>query len=132
MLWECLMKHHREDTMGLVVRSRCHGQAEAEVDSIYPLNQEIKSGKRGQRDKLYKKVDKLPNAPPSKILLEDRSQVESEAVGFFTNLLQGFHQSSDVLGDSPFQPDFPDLENFLQGLGKLTPEQAGNLTKEVS
>ena len=85
--------------MGLVVRSQCHGQAEAKVASIYHLNREVKRGKQGRLDKLYKKVDNGPIAPPSKILLEDRSQVESEAVGFFTNLLQGFHKSADELGD---------------------------------
>lgn len=37
-----------------------------------------------------------------------------------------------MLGDSPFEPDFSDLEYFLLGLGKLTPEQAEALTKEVS
>ena len=67
-----------------------------------------------------KKVDKGPYAPPSKILLEDWSQVESEAVGIFTNLLHGFHRTADALGDSPFQPEFTGLEYFLQWVGNHT------------
>ena len=131
-LRKSLMEHHREDTMGLVVRSRCQGCLEAEVASIYHQNQGVKRGKPGRLDKLAKEVDRGQNGPPSKILLEDQSQVEEEAVTFFTNLLQGFHKTADELGDSPFEPDFSDLDFFLQGLGKLTPEQAEELVSEVT
>ena len=58
--------------------------------------------------------------------------MEEEAVTFFTNLLQGYHKSADLLGDSPFEPDFTDINYFLQGVGKLTPEQAEALVSEVS
>ena len=54
-----LMRYLWEETMGLVVRSLCHGRAEAGVD-------------RG------------PNAPPSKILLEDWCQVGKEGVDFLS------------------------------------------------
>ena len=121
------MRYNREDTMGLVVRSRCHGCLEAKVALIYHLNQGIKRGKCGRLDKLAKEVNRGQNVPPSKILLEEQSQVEKEAVTFFTNLLQGFHRSRDELGDSPVEPDFTDLNFFLKGLGKLTPEQAEEL-----
>ncbi|MCP3679353.1 MAG: hypothetical protein GY782_03435, partial [Gammaproteobacteria bacterium] len=131
-LLESLMRYHREDTMGLVVRSRCQGHLEAEVASIYHLNQGVKRGKQGRLDKLAKEVNKGQKGSPSRILLEDRSQVENEAVTFFTNLLQGFHKSADELGDSPFEPDFSDLDFFLQGLGRLTPEQAEELVSEVT
>ena len=67
------MRHHREDTMGLVVRSRCQGHLEAEVASIYHLNQGVKRGKQGPLDKLAKEVDRGQQGPPSRILLEDRS-----------------------------------------------------------
>ena len=99
---ECLLRHHKKDTMGLVVRSWCQGRAEADISPIYHLNQEVKRGKRGQLDKLYRKVDNRPNTPPSKILLENRSQVENEVVSIFTNLLQGFYRTTDMLGASPF------------------------------
>ncbi|MCP3680390.1 MAG: hypothetical protein GY782_09150, partial [Gammaproteobacteria bacterium] len=131
-LRESLMRYHREDTMGLVVRSRCQGRLEAEVASIYHLNQGVKRGKQGRLDKLAKEVNKGQKGSPSRILLEDRSQVEDEAVTFFTNLLQGFHKSADELGDSPFEPDFSDLDFFLKGLGRLTPEQAEDLVSEVT
>ena len=58
--------------------------------------------------------------------------MEDEAVTFFTNLLQGFHKTADEPGESPFEPDFSDLDFFLKGLGKLTPEQAEELVSEVT
>ena len=39
------MRYHREGNLGLVVRSRCYGLAEAVVASIYHLNQDVKQGK---------------------------------------------------------------------------------------
>ena len=78
-LRECLIRYNREDTMGLVVRSRCQGRLEAEVALIYHLNQGIKRGKYGCLDKLAKEVNRGQNDPPSKILLEEQSQVEEEA-----------------------------------------------------
>ena len=59
-LRESLKRYHLEDTMGLVVRSRC--------------------------------------------------QVEKEVVDFLTNLLQGYHCTPDLLGASPFKPDFTYLK----------------------
>ncbi|MCP3678767.1 MAG: hypothetical protein GY782_00035, partial [Gammaproteobacteria bacterium] len=111
-LRESLMRYHREDTMGLVVRSRCQGRLEAEVASIYHLDQGVKRGKQGRLDKLAKEVNKGQKGSPSRILLEDRSQVEDEAITFFSNLLQGFHKTADELGDSLFEPDFSDLDFF--------------------
>ena len=122
----------QEDTMGLVVRSRCQGRAEAEVASLYHLNRVVKNGKRGRLDKLAKLVDRGPNVPPDRIVLEERGQVKDEAVNFFTALLQGHHRENGTLGDSPFEPDFKDLNYFLKGLGRLSPEQAVILENEVS
>merc|ERR1712239_79573 len=65
--------------MGLVVRSRCQGCLEAEVASIYHLNQGVKRGKQSPLDKLAKEVDRGQQGPLRKILLEDRNQVENEA-----------------------------------------------------
>merc|ERR1712239_120910 len=59
--------------MGLVVRSRCQGHLEAEVASIYHLNQGVKRGKQGRLVKLAREVDKGQKGSSGRILLEDQS-----------------------------------------------------------
>ena len=50
----------QEDSLGLMVRSRCQGQAETKVASIYHLNRGVKNSKEGWLDKLAKMVSKGP------------------------------------------------------------------------
>ena len=66
------------------------------------------------------------------LVVRSRCQVEKEVVDFLTNLLQGYHCTPDLLGASPFKPDFTYLKYFLKGVGQLTPEQAKTLTKKFS
>ena len=79
-----------------------------------------------------KLVYRRPNVPPDRIVLEESGQVKDEAVNFFTALLQGHHRENGTLGDSPFEPDFKDLNYFLKGVSILSPEQAVILENEVS
>ena len=120
----------QEDSLGLVVRSRCEGWAEAEVASLYHVNRVVRRGKRGRLDKLAKMVDRGPNVHLDRIVL-CCVQVKDEAVNSFTALLQGHHRENWTLGDSPFKPDFKDVNYFLKELGRLSPEQAVILENKV-
>ena len=122
-----------EDSMGLVIRSRHGGLLETEKASIYHLNRQMKEGRRGRLDKLSKLV-KDENGEDSKIILEDRSEVEEEAVGFFKNLFQGYHRRGGKPGPTPFEPDLSkqSLDPFLEGLGTLSQQEAEEILKEIS
>ena len=59
----------------------------------------MKDGKKGQLSKLARlekdkdgNVLKDKDGKGRKVILESRKEVEEEAVGFFSNLFQGFHK----------------------------------------
>ena len=119
--------------MGLVIRSR-HGEfLESEKASLYHLNKQLKDGKKGRLDKLAK-LEKDENGKPRKVVLEDREEIEKEAVGFFADLFQGFHRRGGELGNSPFEPDLSSdsLEPFLEDLGSLSQQEADEVLKDIS
>ena len=83
----------KEDSLGLVVRSRDQESSEQEKASLFHLNREVKKGKLSRLDKLAKIVVKHKNGVEieEKIILHEREQIEEEVVGYFTKLFQGYH-----------------------------------------
>ena len=51
---------------------------------------------------------------------------------FFTQLFQGHHRANEILEDSPFEPNFSNLDMFLNGVGKLSQSEASSLTVSIS
>ena len=110
------------DNMGFVIRSREKENAECEMASLYHLNRETKKGQSNNMAKL--KIDGVE--------VENRAQVEEEAVQFFMKLFQGHHGKNGVDTGKQFIPDFTHLQEFLSDLGSLDDATRDKMEKEVS
>ena len=109
------------DNMGFVVRSREKENAECEMASLYHLNRETKKGKSNNMTKL--KIDGSE--------VENKTQIEEEALQFFTKLFQGHHGKKGVDTGKMFVPDFTHLQEFLQDLGRLEDASRNKMETEV-
>ena len=100
------------DNMGFLVRSRFKENQEVERASLYHINREKKNAQGGNLEQLVinGKVE------------TDRDKVEKEVTSFFGKLFRGQHGRNGADTGKSFQPDNTHLDDFLQGLGKLSPQ----------
>ena len=110
------------DNMGFVIRSREKENAECEMASLYHLNRETKKGQSNNMSKL--KIDGM--------VVENQTQIEEEALQFFTKLFQGHHGKNGVDTGKMFTPDFTHLQDFLKDIGSLQDESRDNMETEVN
>ena len=110
------------DNMGFMVRSRFKENQEVERASLYHINREKKNAQSGNLDKLF-----INGKIETK-----RDKVEIEVTNFFGKLFAGFHGKNGVETDKPFEPDFEHLGEFLEGLGKLSPQSREAVEKPVN
>ena len=71
----------------------------------------MRNGQKSRLDKLAKEVEVEKNGKKEKtrIILEEKEEIEKEVTSFFTNLFHGFHSKNGSIADKPFTPDFTDL-----------------------
>ena len=129
-----LLDFYREDSMGLLVRSRHQETSEHEKASLYHLNKQIKNGKISNLSKLCKEVlvEKDGALIKERIVLDKREDIEVEVLSYFKTLFQGYHTSNGEVSTEPFSPDFSNLDYFLQGVGQLDPGDSQGLTQPIT
>ena len=110
------------DNMGFVIRSRFKENHEVERASLYHINREKKHAKVGNLSKLMinGKVE------------TDRAKIEKEVLGFFGKLFHGHHGKNGEDMGEPFKPDYTHLDEFLEDLGKLSPNSSNIIEKPVT
>ena len=111
-----------KDTMGFIVRSRFAENQEVEKASLYHTNREKKNAQGGNLESL------MINGRVE----TDRKKIEPEVVNYFGDLFAGFHGKNGVNTGKPFAPDYSDLDEFLEGLAKLSPESRDAIEKPVT
>ena len=111
----------RKDSMGFKVRSRFKENLECERSSLFHVNREKK--KSGQRT-----ISKLLVGGEE---VEDREIVENEVCSYFESLFSGHHRRGGVNVGEVFQPDFTNINEFLEGIGKLTEASKAKVEAEV-
>ena len=102
-----LKKMNQEDAFGFVVRSRHQELAEQEKSSLYHVNRELKKGNRSILDS----IAEIKNN--ERIIITDRRKIEQMTVTFFSHLFQGHHRSNGPMENTPFSPDFSNIDRFL-------------------
>ena len=112
----------REQSMGFKVRSRYKENLECERASLYHVNREKK--KSGQRN-----ISKLL---VEGVEVEDKDTVENEVCNYFGALFGGHHRRGGVNVGRPFEPDFTHINEFLEGLGKLSDASKAKVEKEIN
>ena len=63
---------------------------------------------------------------------EDRNSIEEELCGFFGDLFHGHHRNGGVTEDKTFEPDFIHIDEFLEGIGKLSEESKADIEKPIN
>jgi exonuclease III len=106
-----------EEAMGLVVRSRYKGAAEAERASLFHMNREQKNAKKNNLSSLM--IDGK--------VTTDRTRIEEKVKTYFNALLNGHHDRNFVDTGKPFETDFVGLPSFLEDLSKLSTESGDKL-----
>ena len=64
-------------------------------------------------------------------VVEDRNSIE-ELCGFFGDLFHGHHRNGGVTEDKTFEPDFIHIDEFLEGIGKLSEESKADIEKPIN
>ena len=111
-----------EDAWGVAIRSRVTSEIEDEVAGIFHLNQEKKNAEKCSLSKL-KIGDRIET---------DKDTILKEVMDFFTPLFQGKHTSGGKVSDQTFVQDETLLQDFLQGLPKLSPQSRRKLEQPVT
>ena len=109
------------DAMGVVVRSRFQQNVECEKASLYHAAREAKNDKNN-----------LGKLKINGVVVSDKKKIEEEVVKFFTALFNGHHDANLVDTGVPFVPDHTFLNEFLEGLGKLTDHDSSKLQADIS
>ena len=109
------------DNMGFLVRSRFKENQEVEKASLYHINREKKNAQGGNLEEL------VINGGVE----TDRVKVEKEVTNFFGKLFRGQHGRNGTDTGKPFQPDNTYLDEFLQGLGKLSPQSQQEMESPI-
>ena len=111
-----------QESMGFVVRSRYKENLETEMASLFHANRENKNYSKNNHHEL-KIGDKISS---------DKTEIESEILGYYNALFNGHHNRDYVDTGHPFIPDNSQLPDFLTGLGKLSPSSKVNLAKDLT
>ena len=122
-----LKEMFEQDMQGFMVRSRSKGYQEREIGSLYSVGREVKQGK----------VSNLGSLLIDGVEVQDKKVIEEEVTSFFETLFQGRHRSvpgepDPVDSGVSFKPDWSDLEEFLEGLGQVSPPDRITLQRPVT
>ena len=112
----------QQETMGFSVRSRFKENAETEKASLFHLNRENKNFLKNNHGEL--KINGQ--------VVDNREEVENEVLTYYGALFNGHHNRDLIDTGKPFVPDDSHLQDFLSGLGKLSPENQANLVKDLT
>ena len=129
-----LLQFYKEDSLGILIRSRYKESAENEKASLYYLNREVKKGNKSRLNKLAKNVTVKTNdgEKTKRIILSNQEDIEKEVTKYFTKLFHGYHTANGKVGDQPFQPNFSEIDYFLHGLGQLNDHDSDALTRDIT
>ena len=116
-----LTEFMRKENLGFVVRSRYKENLESEKASMFHVNREKKKGSQRNLNKLVIGGQ----------VVEDRNSIE-ELCGFFGDLFHGHHRNGGVTEDKTFEPDFIHIDEFLEGIGKLSEESKADIEKPIN
>ena len=111
-----------QESMGFVVRSRFNENSEAEVASLFHFNRENKNSKKNNLNSL--KIGDEISA--------DKNIIEAEVLQYFGALFNGHHDKHLHDTGQSFVPDNSGLDDFLTGLGKLSPESQTKLARDLT
>ena len=111
-----------KESMGFVVRSRYKEHMESERASLFYLNRENKNFMKNSLASL-KVNDEVTN---------DKNIIEAEVLKYFGALFNGHHDQNGEDSGKPFVPDYADLPDFLDGLGRLSQSSQDSLQKNLS
>ena len=115
-----LTEFMRKENLGFVVRSRYKENLESEKASMFHVNREKKKGSQRNLNKLVIGGQ----------VVEDRNSIE-ELCGFFGDLFHGHHRNGGVTEDKTFEPDYIHIDEFLEGIGKLSEESKADIEKPI-
>ena len=111
----------REECMGFKIRSRQKENLETEKASLYHVNREAKKSKhRG-----------IASLVMNGIEVEDKDAIQEEVLVFFGNLFHGHHRAGGKNAGTTFQPDFENINKFLEGIGKLSESSKAKIQEEI-
>ena len=101
---------------------------------LFHLNRESKQGKLSRLDKLAKEIRVIKNGTPEKkrVVLNDKQSIEDEVLNYFGDLFKGNRTKEGEEGKSPFQPNFTDLDYFLNGIGTLSTSDSATICKPIT
>ena len=112
----------RKENLGFIVRSRYKENLESEKGSLFHVNREKKKGSQRNLNKLVIGGQ----------VVEDKNSIEDELGGFFGDLFHGHHRKGGVTEDKTFEPDFTHLDEFLEGVGKLSEDSKAGIEKPIN
>ena len=103
-----------EETQGFLVRSRTKEHAERERGSLFHVNREVKQGQ----------VNNLNSLKINNVETQDKVEIETEVLGFFSALLNGHHRSVPSVAEPVdtgriFEPDPALYPLFLEELNQI-------------
>ena len=111
-----------KESMGFVVRSRYKENLESEKSSLFHLNRENKNFKKNSLHSM--KIDGQ--------VTMDKVKIEGKVLKYFGALLNGHHNRSGEDTGHPFIPDYTELPDFLEHVGKLSQSSQNNLIKNLT
>ena len=109
------------EAMGYVIRSRFKENSETEVASLFHLNREKKNSCKNNLETL--KIDD--------VVTDNKKNIESEVIKYFDALFNGHHDNNLQDTGQPFMPDNSELNDFLTGVGKLSPDSQAKLVRDL-
>ena len=110
------------ENLGFIVRSRFKENIESEKAALFHLNREKRKGNQRSVSKLLINGEEV----------EKKEEIEAEIKDFFGALFQGHHRRGGINSGKTFEPDFSNIDEFLEGLGELTTGSQGKIIKRVS
>ena len=109
------------EAMGYVIRSRFKENSETENASLFHVNREKKNSSKNNLDSL--KINDQ--------VIYNKNNIEAEVTQYFGALFNGHHNKNLEDTGQPFIPDNSELDDFLIGLGKLSPDSQAKLVKDL-
>ena len=122
-----LKKMIMEDNQAIIIRSRLRESAEEERGSLYHAARELKRGEESSLEQM------MVGGNPT----NDKAEIETEVLSFFSSLYNGFHRTNPQGGEpvntgQPFIPDLDLLDRFTEGVGRLSEDEAEGLHQPIT